>query len=71
MFKSQTYLLAITGVLSTLSSVYGHGYVQEVVAGGQTYTGYLPYSDPYYPTPPERIIRKIPGNGEDDFSRLS
>lgn len=27
------------------------------------YSGYLPYSDPYYSTPPSRIFRKINGNG--------
>ncbi|KAI0718971.1 glycoside hydrolase family 61 protein [Cerioporus squamosus] len=52
-------------VLSALAatSVKAHGYVQDVVIGSTHYTGYLPYSDPYYPTPPERIIRPIPGNG--------
>lgn len=45
------------------TSVKAHGYVQDVVVGSTHYTGYLPYSDPYYPTPPERIIRPIPGNG--------
>ncbi|KAI5118830.1 hypothetical protein M0805_009408 [Coniferiporia weirii] len=55
-------ILSLLG-LSTISSVRGHGYVQEVVANGVTYTGYLPYSDPYYNPVPERIIRAIPGNG--------
>ncbi|PIL34251.1 hypothetical protein GSI_03962 [Ganoderma sinense ZZ0214-1] len=45
------------------TSVNGHGYVQDVVIGSTHYTGYLPYSDPYYNPPPERIIRAIPGNG--------
>jgi hypothetical protein len=49
--------------LTLLTSVRGHGYVQEVSVGSTKWTGYLPYSDPYYPTPPQRIIRKIPGNG--------
>jgi hypothetical protein len=43
--------------------VSAHGYVSDASIGGVTYTGYLPYSDPYYSTPPERIFRKIPGNG--------
>ncbi|KAG8750783.1 Esterase/lipase/thioesterase [Serendipita sp. 396] len=57
LFASASLLLAF------VSYVAGHGYVQEQVVGGTTYTGYLPYSDPYYSTPPPRIIRKIPGNG--------
>lgn len=47
----------------TITSVNAHGYVQDVVIGSTHYTGYLPYSDPYYNPPPERIIRAIPGNG--------
>ncbi|KAF8648196.1 hypothetical protein AX16_006335 [Volvariella volvacea WC 439] len=41
----------------------GHGYVQEITLGSTKYTGYLPYSDPYYNPPNQRIVRKIPGNG--------
>lgn len=47
----------------TAKSVSAHGYVQDVVVGNTHYTGYLPYSDPYYNPVPERIIRPIPGNG--------
>ncbi|EJF65162.1 glycoside hydrolase family 61 protein [Dichomitus squalens LYAD-421 SS1] len=52
-------------VLAALAatSVEAHGYVQDVVIGSTHYTGYLPFSDPYYNPPPERIIRAIPGNG--------
>ncbi|KAI9067237.1 lytic polysaccharide monooxygenase [Trametes sanguinea] len=53
--------LFVTALAAT--SVDAHGYVQEVVIGSTHYTGYLPYQDPYYPVPPQRIIRKIPGNG--------
>ncbi|OSD04057.1 lytic polysaccharide monooxygenase [Trametes coccinea BRFM310] len=53
--------LLVTALAAT--RVDAHGYVQEVVIGSTHYTGYLPYQDPYYPVPPERIIRKIPGNG--------
>lgn len=60
MFSTLAALLATS--LYVLSAG-AHGYVQEVVIGSQVYTGYLPYSDPYYPTPPQRIIREIPGNG--------
>ncbi|KAI0769354.1 glycoside hydrolase family 61 protein [Trametes elegans] len=47
----------------TALRVEAHGYVQDVVVGSQHYTGYLPYQDPYVNPPPERVIRKIPGNG--------
>ncbi|KAF5353362.1 hypothetical protein D9756_007862 [Leucocoprinus leucothites] len=55
--------LAFASLLAAVISVQGHGYVSEVTNGGQTYTGYLPDSDPYTNPPPKRIIRKIPGNG--------
>jgi predicted carbohydrate-binding protein with CBM5 and CBM33 domain len=35
-------------LLSVFATVRGHGYVQEVTAGSAVYTGYLPYTDPYY-----------------------
>ncbi|KAJ3574983.1 hypothetical protein NP233_g1403 [Leucocoprinus birnbaumii] len=60
------FKLAITAavaLLGLISQVEAHGYVQEITLGSTKYTGYLPYSDPYYPTPPPRIVRKIPGNG--------
>ncbi|KIM22087.1 glycoside hydrolase family 61 protein [Serendipita vermifera MAFF 305830] len=50
-------------LLGLASSVAAHGYVQAETVGGVVYTGYLPYSDPYYSPPPSRIIRKLPGNG--------
>lgn len=56
-------LLAFASILASLGGVAAHGYVQDVVVGSTHYTGYLPYTDPYYSPPPERIIRKIPGNG--------
>ncbi|KAI5807743.1 glycoside hydrolase family 61 protein F [Peziza echinospora] len=56
-------IAALTAIVLNASGVFGHGYVQSAVIGGQTYSGYLPYSDPYYSTPPQRIFRKIAGNG--------
>ncbi|CCO34976.1 hypothetical protein BN14_11597 [Rhizoctonia solani AG-1 IB] len=50
-------------LFATATTVLGHGFVQEVVTSSGTYTGYLPYSDPYTSPAPERVIRKIPGNG--------
>ncbi|KAJ7135654.1 glycoside hydrolase [Mycena epipterygia] len=49
-------------ILSVLTAVRGHGYVQQITAGSAVYTGYLPYTDPYYRYP-QRIVRAIPGNG--------
>ncbi|KAF8193213.1 glycoside hydrolase [Mycena galopus ATCC 62051] len=49
-------------VFSIFTTVRGHGYVQQITAGSSVYTGYLPYTDPYY-RQPQRIIRAIPGNG--------
>lgn len=57
-------LCGLAIALAAISSVHAHGYVQDVVIGSTHYTGYLPYTDPYYSPPPDRIIRKIPGNGE-------
>ncbi|KAG8935049.1 Esterase/lipase/thioesterase [Tulasnella sp. 417] len=56
-------IIASIGALAAATKVAAHGYVSSAVIGGTTYTGYLPYSDPYYSTPPQRIIRAIPGNG--------
>ncbi|EKM83378.1 hypothetical protein AGABI1DRAFT_123712 [Agaricus bisporus var. burnettii JB137-S8] len=61
MFK---FVCAIAiALLGVISRVDAHGYVQEITLGSTKYTGYLPYSDPYYNPPPQRIVRKIPGNG--------
>ncbi|RPA99212.1 glycoside hydrolase [Choiromyces venosus 120613-1] len=51
--------LALTFPPLPAAGVFGHGYVSDATIGGVTYTGYLPYSDPYYSVPPERIFRKI------------
>ncbi|KAJ7151977.1 glycoside hydrolase family 61 protein [Mycena filopes] len=56
-------LLKFVSGLSLLSVALGHGYVQQITAGSAVYTGYLPYTDPYYKYVPQRIVRAIPGNG--------
>lgn len=56
-------LWTLASFLSVIPCVHSHGYVQEVNIGLTAYTGYLPYSDPYYNPVPQRIIRAIPGNG--------
>ncbi|KAL9106888.1 MAG: hypothetical protein Q9227_008136 [Pyrenula ochraceoflavens] len=43
--------------------ISAHGYVQQAVLSSGTYAGYNPNTDPYYSPPPQRIFRKIPGNG--------
>ncbi|ELR02959.1 hypothetical protein GMDG_05818 [Pseudogymnoascus destructans 20631-21] len=54
---------SLVAAASLASTVAAHGYVDKLVIGGTEYTGYQPYSDPYYPTPPPRIVRAVPGNG--------
>ncbi|KAK0184835.1 glycoside hydrolase family 61 protein F [Armillaria mellea] len=53
----------VASLLASIASVHGHGYVETIVADGTEYSGYLPYSDPYYNPVPDRIVRPIPGNG--------
>ncbi|KAH0579515.1 hypothetical protein H2248_002370 [Termitomyces sp. 'cryptogamus'] len=60
---TKTLLVLATALFSFTRSVNGHGYVQEVLLGSATYTGYNPYLDPYLSPPVPRIIRPIPGNG--------
>ncbi|KAF8064361.1 glycoside hydrolase family 61 protein [Lyophyllum atratum] len=55
--------LAASLLSALVSSVHGHGYVQEIASGSTKWTGYLPYSDPYYNPVPQRVVRTIPGNG--------
>ncbi|CAE6514569.1 unnamed protein product [Rhizoctonia solani] len=52
-------------LLSVASSVLAHGNLQEIVVDTPpaTYIPWLPFQDPYKPTAPERVGRKIPDNG--------
>lgn len=50
---------ALAVVLGLAASVAAHGYVQELTFGTTKYTGYLPYTDPYYSPPPPRIVRFV------------
>ncbi|CUA74789.1 hypothetical protein RSOLAG22IIIB_11480 [Rhizoctonia solani] len=56
-------LASLSLLLATATTVLGHGYVSQVTTSAGTYTGYLPYQDPYTSPAPQRVIRKIPGNG--------
>ena len=40
-----------------------HGFVNSSTINGITYPGYNPNTDPYTTPTPQRIFRKIPGNG--------
>ncbi|KAF8648206.1 hypothetical protein AX16_006345 [Volvariella volvacea WC 439] len=61
---SFTNALSLTFTCFSLAqSALGHGYVQEITLGSTKYTGYLPYQDPYMNPSPQRIVRRIPGNG--------
>lgn len=62
MFTHLTSAIALSLSVLFTTGARGHGYVQDVAVGSTHYTGYLPYTDPYYNPPPQRIIRKIPGN---------
>jgi len=50
-------------LLATVTYVAAHGYVISVTNGGQTESGWLPWTDPYCSPVPTRVIRKIPDNG--------
>ncbi|KAF9501911.1 hypothetical protein BDN71DRAFT_499033 [Pleurotus eryngii] len=41
----------------------GHGFVHHIVANGQTYTGWQPFSDPYASPVLDRVIRKVQSDG--------
>ncbi|KAJ4398019.1 hypothetical protein N0V85_006394 [Neurospora sp. IMI 360204] len=59
-------------LLASVSLVAAHGYVDNATIGGQFYQFYQPYQDPYMGTAPERISRKIPGNGPvEDITSLA
>ncbi|KAI1822282.1 endoglucanase IV precursor [Xylaria intraflava] len=45
------------------TAVAAHGYVDNATIGGELYTFYQPYTDPYTSPPPERISRPVQGNG--------
>jgi hypothetical protein len=53
-----------------VASVRAHGYVANVTIGGEVYSGWIPEVDPYLSPTPERIVRKIPGNGESEHGRV-
>ncbi|ORY70902.1 endoglucanase IV precursor [Pseudomassariella vexata] len=50
-------------LLATASLAAAHGYVDNATIGGEVYTFYQPYTDPYMSPIPDRISRPIQGNG--------
>ncbi|KAK6523222.1 hypothetical protein TWF694_006114 [Orbilia ellipsospora] len=50
-------------LLSAVTSVMGHGYVQEFLIGGERYTGSLPFFDQYQHPAPDRITQAFWANG--------
>ncbi|KIY43481.1 hypothetical protein FISHEDRAFT_78342 [Fistulina hepatica ATCC 64428] len=63
MFSRAALPYALVAALSAITSVQAHGYVYQLDIGNVSWSGYLPYTDPYEDPVPERIVRKIPGNG--------
>ncbi|SPO01604.1 related to cel1 protein precursor [Cephalotrichum gorgonifer] len=53
----------IASLLASAALAAAHGYVDTASIGGKTYTLYQPYQDPYTNPTPDRISRKIAGNG--------
>ncbi|KAK6333632.1 hypothetical protein TWF730_003817 [Orbilia blumenaviensis] len=53
----------LVALLSTASTVMGHGIVQEFLIGGQRYTGSLPFQDQYKNPAPDRITQAFWENG--------
>ncbi|OLN87460.1 Polysaccharide monooxygenase Cel61a 7 [Colletotrichum chlorophyti] len=53
----------ITSLLGSAALVAAHGVVDFGIIGGENYTFYNPYQDPYMNPKPERISRPVAGNG--------
>ncbi|KAK7416544.1 hypothetical protein QQX98_005148 [Neonectria punicea] len=53
----------VASILSSAALVAAHGYVSDATIGCVDYEFYNPNTDPYMSPVPERISRKIPGNG--------
>ncbi|KZL80152.1 cellulose-growth-specific protein [Colletotrichum incanum] len=53
----------IASLLGSAALVAAHGIVDNGLIGGENYTFYQPYQDPYMNPAPDRISRPIQGNG--------
>ncbi|EIW63682.1 uncharacterized protein TRAVEDRAFT_34449 [Trametes versicolor FP-101664 SS1] len=63
MFSSTLSLAALGLALIAPTVVNAHGYIHTYEIGGTSYSGWLPFSDPYESPVPSRIERKIPSDG--------
>ncbi|KAF0320914.1 hypothetical protein GQ607_011816 [Colletotrichum asianum] len=53
----------VASLLGSAALVAAHGYVENATIGGEAYTFYQPFQDPYTSPAPERVSRAIQGNG--------
>ncbi|RDX55149.1 hypothetical protein OH76DRAFT_1339695 [Lentinus brumalis] len=63
MMFSSISLAALAVALVAPSAVNAHGYVQDLTVDGKSYSGWLPFTDPYASPVPKRIVRKVPDDG--------
>ncbi|RPD59815.1 hypothetical protein L227DRAFT_575814 [Lentinus tigrinus ALCF2SS1-6] len=63
MMFSPISLAVLAAALLAPSAVNAHGYVQDLTVGGKSYSGWLPFTDPYESPVPKRIVRKLPDDG--------
>ncbi|KAJ8454291.1 hypothetical protein ONZ45_g8731 [Pleurotus djamor] len=61
--SGQGLFLYLAAFALHFSSVYAHGFVHTIVANGQSYPGWSPFSDPYASPTPDRVIRKVQSDG--------
>ena len=63
-------LSSIFGLVLSAGLVAGHAYVSEVSLAGTTYSGWLPFTDPWADPRPARIVRQVPNDSPitDPFS---
>jgi cellulase len=59
----QLSIPVLLSLAAALPGALAHGYLKEIITGGQTYTGWAPFSDPYISPAPVRYTRAYPGNG--------
>lgn len=54
---------SLVALAASVGLVSAHGYVERATIGGANYQFYNPNTDPYMSPAPQRISRRIPGNG--------
>ncbi|KAI0823671.1 glycosyl hydrolase family 61-domain-containing protein [Trametes gibbosa] len=63
MFSTSLSLAALALVFVAPSAVNAHGFIHEYEIDGKSYSGWIPWTDPYLSPLPSRIERKIPDDG--------